>query len=87
MAARVACGDRVRFSRDPIDADLWRRVLETEVFDREWRPVTSSDGVVCEVSMLPKRALVGRGSEQMTRWAPTGDGRDMPDLPAFLVRR
>jgi hypothetical protein len=87
MSAKVAGGDRVRFSRDPVNPDLWRRVLETEIFDREWRAVTSSDGVVCKVSVLRKRALVGRGSEQMTRWAPTGDGRDMPDLPAFLVRR
>jgi hypothetical protein len=87
MAAKVACGDRVRFSRDPIDPDLWRRVLEIEVFDREWRPVASSDSVVCEVSVLRTRALVGRASEQMARWEPTGDGRDMPDPPPFLVRR
>jgi hypothetical protein len=40
-------------------------------------------------------ALVGRASEPLMdsvwpcefRWEPTGDGKDMPDLPAFLVRR
>jgi hypothetical protein len=41
----------------PIDADLLRRVLDIEVFDREWQTVTSSDGVVCEVSVLRARAL------------------------------
>jgi hypothetical protein len=41
----------------PFNRDLWRRVLDIEVFDREWRPITSSDGVVCEVSVVRQRAL------------------------------
>jgi hypothetical protein len=39
------------------EAKLWRNVLDIEVFDREWRPITSTDGVVCEVSRLRPRAL------------------------------
>jgi hypothetical protein len=44
-------------SGSSIDADLWRKVLDIEVFDREWQTVTSPDGVVCEVSVLRTRAL------------------------------
>jgi hypothetical protein len=44
------------------EAELWRKILNIEVFDREWRPITSSDGVVCEVSRLRPRALQARDS-------------------------
>ena len=38
-----------------------RDVIEAEVFSgRQWRPVVSSGGVVCEVSTWRRRTLVGR---------------------------
>jgi hypothetical protein len=43
--------------KSPFNRDLWRRVLDIEVFDREWQSVTSTDGVVCEVSVVRQRAL------------------------------
>ena len=43
-------------------ADLWRNVIEVEQLDRQWRRITSSDGVVCEVSALRPRALQARDS-------------------------
>jgi hypothetical protein len=39
------------------EAELRRKILNIEVFDREWRPITSSDGVVCEVSRLQAREM------------------------------
>jgi hypothetical protein len=39
------------------DAALWCSVINIEVFGREWRPITSPDGVACEVSVLRQRAL------------------------------
>jgi hypothetical protein len=36
----------------PFGADLWRKVIDIEVFDRKWRPITSPDGVVCDVTLL-----------------------------------
>jgi hypothetical protein len=41
----------------PVSREVWRAILDTEVFDRDWRPVTSSDGVMCEVSLLRPRSL------------------------------
>jgi hypothetical protein len=49
-------------SRSSIPQNLWREVIETEVFaGRSWRPVISSDGVFCEVSTLRPRALRDNG--------------------------
>jgi hypothetical protein len=45
---------------DPFDARLWRKVLDIEVFNWEWRAITSTDGVGCEVSRLRPRALQAR---------------------------
>jgi hypothetical protein len=41
----------------PFDADCWRSVIKVEQLDRQWRSTTSSDGVVCEVSLLRPRPL------------------------------
>jgi hypothetical protein len=41
----------------PFDGDLWQHVLNVEVIARRWRSITSSGGVVCEVSVLRPRAL------------------------------
>jgi hypothetical protein len=45
----------------PVERDLWARIRDIEIFEREWSLRTSSDGVVCEVSRLRPRALQGRG--------------------------
>jgi hypothetical protein len=38
-------GSRVGFwlGEAPFDADLWRKVIDIEMFDRQWRPITSPD--------------------------------------------
>jgi hypothetical protein len=41
------------------DAKLWRLIVKVEQFDRQWRPTTSSDGVVSEGSVLRPRAPPG----------------------------
>jgi hypothetical protein len=51
-------------SRSSTPQNLLREVIETEVFaGRSWRPVTSTDGVSCEVSVLRARALRDNGAK------------------------
>jgi hypothetical protein len=52
-------GSKVRSSTP---RSLLREVIETEIFaGRSWRPVVSSGGVSCEVSVLRPRALRDNG--------------------------
>jgi predicted nucleic acid-binding Zn ribbon protein len=44
--------------RASVDPQLWRAIVEVEVFaGRDWREVTSGDGVKSEVAVLRPRAL------------------------------
>jgi hypothetical protein len=50
-------------ARSSTPQNLLRDVIETEIFaGRSWRPVISSDGVVCWVSTLRPRALRDNGA-------------------------
>jgi hypothetical protein len=55
-------GFRSPKSGSSIGPKVPRRVVEVEIFGgREWKPLTSSDGVACEVSTLRPRALQNGG--------------------------
>jgi hypothetical protein len=41
-----------RLTEMPVSKELWRRIVGTEIFDRQWRSITSSDGVMCDVALL-----------------------------------
>jgi hypothetical protein len=46
-------------SRSRVPPDLWREIVQIELFGgRDWRPIVSSGGVTCEVGKLRPRALV-----------------------------
>jgi hypothetical protein len=54
---------RTQKNGSSIPQNLRRTVIEAEAFGgRKWRQVTSSGGVVCEVSTLRKRALCDGGA-------------------------
>jgi hypothetical protein len=55
----ISSGCRANLAgRGSVDKALWRSIVEREVFaGRDWREVTSSDGVKSEVTMLRPRPL------------------------------
>jgi hypothetical protein len=72
----------------------WREIVATEVFGgREWRPVVTSDGAICQVSRLklrpsvnPVEPPIGR-CENLSQCKPCATpSSDWPELPEFLDR-